>query len=381
MSKHTEHIAFFIRQKLQLPALYVRAAALLLLALLLLRHRTAAAAGVVSGIHTCLGTLIPSLFPFILLACLCTNSRAALFRPLSPVMRHVFRLPACAAPAVLLGLTAGYPTGAKITANLYAAGKLTREQAARLLCFCTAPGYAFAAAYTGGLLLRSDRIGLNLFFACALAPLLLGLTLSRFAEKPEKSLKSPEAAPGGIVSAVQDGIKATVSLCGFVLVFSMLLAVLHDAGIFQFLCGFLSGALLTMGLEITAGVSQCVYWHLPVYFLAFGLGFSGVCIHLQIFSFFHKAGLPLSKTRYVLARFLNGLLSAAFYLLLSYFLPANTSVAVETSPLNTAPIAGNAASSLALIALSVFFLLTCILRSGKTPSKICGGNSTGKMLQ
>ena len=51
MSKHTEHIAFFIRQKLQLPALYVRAAALLLLALLLLRHRTAAAAGVVSGIH------------------------------------------------------------------------------------------------------------------------------------------------------------------------------------------------------------------------------------------------------------------------------------------------------------------------------------------
>ena len=392
MSKHTEHIAFFNRHKLQLPALYVRAAALLLLALLLLRHRTAAAAGVVSGIHTCLGTLIPSLFPFILLACLCTNSRAAqvLFRPLSPVMRHVFRLPACAAPAVLLGLTAGYPTGAKITANLYAAGKLTREQTARLLCFCTAPGYAFAAAYTGGLLLRSERIGLNLFFACALAPLLLGLILSRFAEKPEKNLKPPESAPGGIVSAVQDGIKATVSLCGFVIVFSMLLAVLHDAGIFQFLCGFLSrlgltvplsGALLTMGLEITSGVSQCVYWHLPIYFLAFGLGFSGVCIHLQIFSFFHKAGLPLSKTRYVLARFLNGLLSAACYLLLSYFFPANTSVAVETSPLNTAPTAGSAASSLALIALSVFFLLTCILRSGKTPSKICGGNSTGKMLQ
>ena len=158
----------------------------------------------------------------------------------------------------------------------------------------------------------------------------------------------------------------------------------------QYLCGFLSrfgltvplsGALLTMGLEITAGVTQCIYWHLPVYFLAFGLGFSGVCIHLQIFSFFHKAGLPLSKTRYVLARFLNGLLSAAFYLLLSYFLPASTSVAVETSPLNTAPMTGSAASSLALIALSVFFLLTCILRSGKTPSKICGGNSTGKMLQ
>lgn len=392
MPKHREHIAFFVRQKLQLPVLYVRAAALLLLALLLLRHRTAAAAGVVSGLHTCLGTLIPSLFPFILLACLCTNGRAAqvLFRPFSPVMRHVFRLPACAAPAVLLGLTAGYPTGAKITANLYAAGKLTRTQAARLLCFCTAPGYAFAAAYTGGLLLRNARLGLNLFFACALAPLFLGLILSRFAEKPTKTAEPPKAVPGGIVAAVQDGIKATVSLCGFVIVFSMLLAVLHEAGIFQVVCGFLSrfgltvplsSALLTMGLEITAGVSQCVYWHLPVYILAFGLGFSGVCIHLQIFSFFHSTGLPLSKTRYTLARFLNGLLSAAFYLLLSHFFPANTSAAVETAPLGTAPTAGSTAASLALIALSVFFLFTCILRSGKTPSKICGGNSTGKMLQ
>ncbi len=42
MSKHTEFIAFFIRQKLQLPALYIRTAALLLLALLLLRHRISA---------------------------------------------------------------------------------------------------------------------------------------------------------------------------------------------------------------------------------------------------------------------------------------------------------------------------------------------------
>ena len=49
MSKHTEFIAFFIRQKLQLPALYIRTAALLLLALLLLRHRTAAAAGGTGG--------------------------------------------------------------------------------------------------------------------------------------------------------------------------------------------------------------------------------------------------------------------------------------------------------------------------------------------
>lgn len=396
MRKRLAYTAFRLRQSLQFPTLAFRAAVLLLLAVLLLRYRTAAAGGVLSGIHTCLNTLMPSLFPFILLSCLCTNSRAAqvLFRPLSPVMRSVFHLPACAAPAVLLGLTTGYPTGAKITANLYHLGKLTKEQAARLLCFCTAPGYAFAASYTGGLLLRSERIGLNLFFACAAAPILIGLILSRFAEKPEKVSEPPESTPGGIVSAVQDGVKASVSLCAFVIVFSMLSAVLRASGVFQFVCNLLcvlfskfgltvplANALLTMGLEITAGVSQCVYWHLPVSVLAFGLGFCGVCIHLQIFSFFHKSGFPLSKTGYFLSRFINGLLCAVFYMLFARIFPAERAAFTETAPARISYTSGSAAASFALIILSLFFLLTCALRPTKTSSKICGGNLNGKMLQ
>ena len=326
------------------------------------------------GIHTCLGTLIPLLFPFILLACLCTNSRAAqvLFRPLSPVMRHVFRLPACAAPAVLLELTAGYPYRREDHRKFIRGRKpgMNMPGAAAML---PAPAMLAGRLYAQ-FIIASDRIGLNLFFACALAPLLLDSTLSRFCRKPEKVLKSPESAPGGIVSAVQDGIKATVSFAGSSSVFSCFWAVLHDAGIFQFLCGFLSrfgytvplsGALLTMGLEITAGVTQCIYWHLPVYFLAFGLGFSGVCIHLQIFSFFHKAGLPLSKTRYVLA---IGLFKrTAFRCILfaaSLFSPGNTRCRGNPCPQHRAHGGQRGIILGAHRAVCVLFF-TCILRSGK----------------
>ena len=73
------------------------AAALLFLCILALMYRTDAATGVRSGIYTCLNTLVPALFPFVLLACLLSGSRAAglLFRPLAPVLRHVFRTGLC----------------------------------------------------------------------------------------------------------------------------------------------------------------------------------------------------------------------------------------------------------------------------------------------
>ena len=66
--------------------------------------------------------------------------------------------------------------------------KAHKEQAARLLCFLYRAGaMRFAAAYTGQFIIKKRAHRAEFIFACALAPLLLGLTLSRFAEKPEKA--------------------------------------------------------------------------------------------------------------------------------------------------------------------------------------------------
>lgn len=346
------------------------AAALLTLCILCLLYRTDAADGVRTGIYTCLNALVPSLFPFILLACLLSKSDAArlLFRPLSPVMRHVFRLPPCAASALVFGLTAGYPTGAKITAQLYADRRLTRGQAARLMCFCTAPGYAFAAAYTGTIMLGSAHTGLLLFLACVLAPLLTGFCLARFAGTPEKGAVPETSSGGGLTRAVQDGVSAMVSMCGFVVVFSAMLSVLHGSGLFQRLSGLLArcgmtvpdaGAAVSFLLEVTSGVSHSAYWHTAPVLVAFGLGFGGVCIHLQIFSFFRSIDFPMRKSLYFLSRLLNGLTAALCYRALAFFFPAAESAAVSDKTLSYAPSTGSAAASAALLALSVFFLLTC----------------------
>lgn len=345
------------------------AAALLALCVFTLSYRTDAAAGVRNGVYACLNTLVPSLFPFVLLACLLSKSRAAawIFRPLAPVLRHAFHLPPCAAPALVFGLTAGYPTGAKIAATLYRDGRLTREQCARLLCFCTAPGYAFAASYTGAVVYGSARIGLLLFVACAVAPLLIGLCLARFAPKPAKEADAPAPTGGAFTDAVRDGVSAMVSMCGFVVVFSGFLTVLHASGLFQTTTHLLAhlgftvpdaGALTAFTLEVTAGTAHSAYWHTAPALVAFGLGFGGICIHLQIFSFF-RGGLPMRRSFYLAARFGNGLLAAACYRILSFLFPATETASAGGAALATAPAAGSAAASAALLVLALFFLAAC----------------------
>lgn len=342
------------------------AALLLAVCVLLVLFYDDARNGVFTGVYTCLNLLVPSLFPFVLLSCVLTRSRAAAmaFRPLSPILRHVFRLPACAAPALLFGLTAGYPVGAKITAALYADGRLNREQTARLLCFCTAPGYAFSI-YTGMQLSGNMHTGLLLFFAALSAPLFIGLILSRFAPKPEKQ---PDVTPanGSFTDAVRDGVSSMAAMCGFIVVFSALLSLLQGSGLFQAAALLLTrfgltvpaaGAVLNFFLEVTTGISHCAAWQLPPVFAAFGLGFAGLCIHLQLFSFF-RSGFPMPKPLYTFTRLINSLCCAAAYLLLSRLFPSTETVSVSGTPL-PAVSSGDPSLSAALLILSLFFLLFC----------------------
>ena len=340
---------------------------LLFACILLVSHRSAAQSGVLSGVHTCLNLLVPSLFPFVLFACVLTQSHASalLFRPLAPVMRQVFRLPACAAPALLFGLTLGYPVGARITAALYADGRLSREQAARLLCICTAPGYAFSL-YAGAQLAGGMHGGLLLFWACAAAPLLLGLLLAPFAPKPSPA-PVHTAVPGSFSAAVRDGTAAMVTMCSFLVVFSAGIAVLQSAGVFRTAAAWLcrlgmtvpaASTALLFFLEVTAGLSSCAAWQFSPATAAFGLGFAGLCIHLQLLSFFKTKPFPIRLPLYLVTRFLNGLLCAAAYTALSRLFPRAAETAASGTPLFAAS-AGSPALSAALLALSVFFLTVC----------------------
>ena len=88
----------------------------------------------------------PRCFPFFLAGGLLVRSGLAqvLTRPAARPLAWLYHLPPAAAPAVILGLTGGYPVGTATTVDLLRQGVLSRDTAARVnaFCNCASPGFA-----------------------------------------------------------------------------------------------------------------------------------------------------------------------------------------------------------------------------------------------
>lgn len=72
-----------------------------------------------------------------------------------------------------------------------------------------------------------------------------------------KDADAPPPAACSLTDAVRDGISAMVSMCGFVVVFSALLSVLHGSGLFQAFTGLLARCGVTVP---DAGALTAFFW-------------------------------------------------------------------------------------------------------------------------
>ena len=99
----------------------------LLGAALLIGYAPAAAEGAMRGLSACGRVILPAVFPFLAVSVFLAGAPggAGLAALLSGVMRYYFRLPAAAAPALLMSWIGGYPAGAKTLAELRRQGALT----------------------------------------------------------------------------------------------------------------------------------------------------------------------------------------------------------------------------------------------------------------
>lgn len=332
----------------------------------LLRFPGIAGAGVTQGLSSCVNTLIPSLFPFMVLSTYMAESglASALGKWAQPVTRFLFRQPGCAAAAVLMGFVGGYPAGAKTVSRLWEQGELTREQAGRLLCFCVSAGPPFVLTAVGACLLGNPSAGVVLLLSVTLSGLLLGVC-TRFrgsAQPPQKAKETAQVSGSPFVSSVMGAARSMASMCALVIGFSVFLQFLEDLGAvrsvarFLILRGFYPGngiSLLPFLTEITAGcrTGAMVGASLPLF--AFALGWGGVCVHLQVFSLFRE--FPVSRWVFRLFRFLHGLLSGVLcWALLPFFPQAESASSQWSSQLS-------AAASAPIPAVIVLFVLLLVM--------------------
>lgn len=194
--------------------------------------------GAVEALALCVTSVIPALFPFLVVSSLLLKLGfgEALSPWLAGLMEPLFRVSGAGGAALVLGLAGGYPVGAGTAAELYTSGALSREEAERLLTFVNNSSPVFLISVLGAGVFGSVRTGVWLWLIHVLAALLTGLCFRgrgvSFGHQrmTRKTASHAVSFPTALVRSVRDSLQAMGSVCAFVVFFYVLSHPLADLG-------------------------------------------------------------------------------------------------------------------------------------------------------
>ena len=290
--------------------------------LLFLRNAELATGAMSDALRLCATTLIPSLFPFLVLSEVVVNTGAGV--PLGRLLRRPFRrlfgVSESGACAVLLGLLCGFPVGTRCVLSLYRQGAIGRREAEHLLTFCNTPSSAFLISTVGYSLFHSRSFGYLLLGSTLLSAVVVGILGNLIKKKKgdtspmESVAPSPMGAPPRqekvsviLSAAIQTSALSMLKICAFVVFFSTVAAAL--SAILSRLSISSPLLALLLGLwEMTGGVRRSAALSFyPREICAALVGWSGFSVHLQMIGLCD--GVSLSFRPYFLARLLQGILN------------------------------------------------------------------------
>ncbi len=196
------------------------------------------------ALRLCGELLIPSLFPFFVLAGLL--GRLGLPYYLEKLggrgLGKLWGVSGAGVSAFFVGLCGGYPLGAAYVLQLQEQGSVSRREAERLLAFCNNSGPAFLVSAVGLGAFGSARLGLLLYGVHVLAAFLCGLFFRSRSAAPSAPLPPPSMGfSAAFAQSVRQGVQSVLNLCGFVVVFTALAGLLEDWGLFHALASRLPG--------------------------------------------------------------------------------------------------------------------------------------------
>lgn len=300
-----------------------------------------------NGMKLWLDTLLPTLLPFMILTNILihTEGITKIVHPISPFFKVFFGLSPNGTYAFILGLLCGYPMGAKLAADLYYAGKISRQEAEYLLTFCNNPSPAFLITYVGNICLEGKMpvgnlagvlFGADMICMCFFRFIYIknckirykgGSCKQNYAKicsvetdaikteinlnKAEKDLSETEWEMV-IDNGIMNGFETITRLGGYILLFSIL-----SASISHFCFFPLAGKYIFLGiLELTTGLHGLMIsgfsYQIRVLLAMCFCSFGGLCIMAQTKS---VLGKELSLLPYASAKCMNTAVTAILTLI------------------------------------------------------------------
>ena len=297
--------------------------------ILLFTDRTAAGAMCMHALEQWYETMIPALFPMMLISSILVDTGFAkkIGSILNFTVLRFLHISDNGAYCLITGFFFGFPMGAKTTADIYSRKGITKNEAEYLLCFinCIGPMYTINLIHP----LFAEYALWKLLLGIYAVPLLYGIMLRYTLYRkdqfkiPGTDIHSPqETAPAqtalssssSLADALYESIpkcgKSMLMLGGYMILFQLFFITMEH---FLRSINVVTNTLYPL-LEITGG------FHLlapdtPLANILFYTNFTGFCCHLQSYSFLKPTDLSMSK--YILHKLLLSALSLVFGLLLS----------------------------------------------------------------
>lgn len=315
-----------------------------------------------SGMRLFWNTVFPSLLPFFILAefLLGLGVVKGFGVLLEPLMRPLFGVPGIGAFALSMGLAAGYPMDAVITARFRSQNLCSRVEGERLLAFTNTADPLFMIGAVAVGMFKSPEIGGLLAIAHYISSFLVGVAFKFWGRKAERE-EIHEAHPvaqlvprgnlfvrafnemiaarqedgrafGQIMrDAVVESMQTLIMICGFIVFFAVLIDVLHISGMMAFIGapiafvyhifginGGLVPPTIAGALEIDVGAAQTAVVHAAPMIQKLALvsgiiAWSGLSVHAQVASVLTQTDIRMRP--YFLARFLHAGLAAGLTVL------------------------------------------------------------------
>ncbi|MBQ9860553.1 MAG: hypothetical protein IJO76_07785 [Clostridia bacterium] len=338
-------------------------------AALLLLYPAAASTGINRGLSVCTTVIIPTLYPFMLLAAWLSDSplcRQA-GRLSTAVTGRLFGLPGCCGPAILLSMVGGYPAGALATARLREQGLVTDKQVAQMTAFCVGGGPGFIISTVGAGLMGSTKAGILLYLSHIAVSLLIGIGLGRGQKSHATPVVSLLSSPRPPAQMVADTCAALLTMSGFVVLSATVLSLWEAVGLPHALHHLLgwqpahSSALLAAVLEVSCGcIALAGTGSLAPLWLSLCLSWGGLSVQGQLAAALKP--YPVLTPAFWKWRLLHGVGSGLLSLLLFRLFP----VRLPTGATNTVPLPFSVSATASFMLLFLTFLAMLCFSEKKT---------------
>ncbi len=321
---------------------------------------------VLRAMNSCAFTIIPSLFPYMVLSHLIVSTGGAeiLTRLFGRFFARVFKVSEYAVTPLILGFLCGFPVGAKNSVELYKSGAVSRSECEHLIAVSNNTGPAFIIEVVGRCYFGSRFTGLIFYLIQLISVVIVGIIYGRIHKNGTTNvmIKPCRARIGfssQLASAVSSAAHASVTVSGFIVFFSLICSyttMIGDAIHADNTLKAAVGALLEFS---SATKSASLLAGAPAFALAaFAINFSGLSVFAQTAAISDSDGISLLPC--FSCKLAEGLVGAATATLLFY-------IGIFPSQVGSASVIKISDGTLVLFALqiAVLLILTAVLPASK----------------